>query len=1400
MRKPNLTRYSKYTLLLLLTFWSTFSLFSQTQNLLSPTSSSDILFQQLTMEDGLADSWVHDAIMDSQSIMWFATHDGLSRYDGHQFKNYKVNKKIPNSLPGAVLMGIKEGQDGVYWIACNGIGLIKFDSKEETFFAYSNDSTDTNSMSYNAATTVFTDLNQEVWVGTFGGGLNRFEPSSETFTRYSMAEEDITPENGFMTNSVRHIIQDPHHQNKLWIATHNGIYHFDKNTGSKINYPLENFNQPAFAVSLAIDDRGIIWVGSENLGLIKFNPTTKEATFQTNPINVTTVLQKSPTEIWFATNQKGIGILNMETEDIQYLTKENGGSFSILSNDVYGLYLDHQNRIWVRDQTLGLSVSKSSGTLFFQPKMSKEIKDALVQKKQFSYSISKNELYVSTFNDYKIFVFEKQKDHYNYTKTLSLPIPDDWRDKILDIFSDSKNRTWFLVKTVDSILLFQYNTSSNTIVSFPLPELKNINASKQKYAQIIEDNSGKIWISFITGEFWGLNSGSVVKKKFGINLPKGVSSEIWKVIVDHENNFWATSLVHGVFYLNQKENKEVHYPYRFDGGLQGWRVLSIAETEKGKIWAGTSAAGIQAINPQKPVNQEMPIIDQNNGLPDDKVNGLFVDNNENTWILTMRGLVKYNQKTEHFRLFGREDGLATTALDYGFEQLSNGDIILGQPLGFTHITPSKLNDNDKTQEVKLSSFLVNGKPFPTKPSIQYIDKIELEPEENYFSFQFSANYYDNQNQVRYRYFLENYDRDWTTTSTGVSQANFTNVPPGNYVFKVLASDSNGNWNEKPLELPIVIHPQWYWSNWMKLIYALLIGAIVSITWITQKRRWQLNQQLQLEKIEAIRLKDLDSIKSRFFANVSHELRTPLTLILGPISSMLKDDKISNKQLTLLKTAQQNGNDLLKLVGSILDLSKMESGKFELEESPKLLFQFIRRIISNFESHAEREKINFIFEYDIPKESCFEIDSSKIEIIINNLLSNALKFTQAGGRVIFTAKDLENFIQFSVKDTGRGIHEKDLPHIFDRFYQSKLANAPTEGGTGIGLAVSKEYINLMKGKMWVESEFSQGSIFYVQIPRKEVIGLKPESELAQIKMEETKKTEVLPSPLKVPKTTNHTTTVLIVEDNYSLRDYLDSILSNYHNTILAENGQIALDILSEMILKKKKLPDLILSDIMMPVMDGYNLVKVLRSRDYFRHLPIVMLTARANLQDRLSALRIGVDDYLLKPFEEEELVIRIANLLKNYTERKSFQTTTLEDDENTKVVTETIIALPAAEEKPIPEIEVKENIISQADQEWLERLEKTILEHLSDSRFNMDFLGEKMFSSRRQLQRKIKKIVGLTPKEYIKEIRLFEARKLLESGQATSVKATSYQVGFNDPQYFSAQFKERYGKVPSSYLD
>lgn len=550
-----------------------------------------------------------------------------------------------------------------------------------------------------------------------------------------------------------------------------------------------------------------------------------------------------------------------------------------------------------------------------------------------------------------------------------------------------------------------------------------------------------------------------------------------------------------------------------------------------------------------------------------------------------------------------------------------------------------------------------------------------------------------------------------------------------------------------------------------LLLALFSLGIFYFFLKVRKSNVAIEHQNQVIKKQAEKLKQLDKFKSRFFANVSHELRTPLTLMLGPISSALKSNQLDNRNFTFLKMAQQSGIDVLKLLNSILDLSKMEAGKIELKETVQPLYQLTRRIVSNFESHAQREGVRFGFNYNAEKDLQIEIDKDKFETILNNLFSNAIKFTQSGGRVSVDIQDIKNTILIAVSDTGRGIHTDDIPFLFDRFYQSNQSDAPTEGGTGIGLALSHELVELMGGKIWVESTLGKGSTFYITIPRKEVI------KMAEPFEEEVQEQFILIDTKPEPKGTtvneNDFKKILIVEDNYSLRNYLQTILSPYYTILMAENGLVALDLLQE-----NGDCQLILSDIMMPEMDGYQLLKVLKSRDYYHHIPVIMLTALADSRDKLKALRIGVDDYLLKPFNEEELLVRIENLIKNY--------------QGIRV------------NKPEHKGEKQRPTISEEDKIWLEEFELYIKNNLSKVDLSVAKLSQEFGKSESTLLRLLKRLTGLTPSKYLQEHRLDLARQMFELKTYNTISQVAYEVGFKDAKSFARSFKKRFGKSPSDY--
>ncbi len=581
----------------------------------------------------------------------------------------------------------------------------------------------------------------------------------------------------------------------------------------------------------------------------------------------------------------------------------------------------------------------------------------------------------------------------------------------------------------------------------------------------------------------------------------------------------------------------------------------------------------------------------------------------------------------------------------------------------------------------------------------------------------------------------------------------------------------------------------------------LMGAFALIFYRERRNRTKLQSQKNIIEQQSEVLKQLDATKTRFFANVSHELRTPLTLMLAPLGTMLKSKTLDNRNFSLATMARQHSQNLLGLVNEILDLTKLESGKMTTHDEPIEIYEFLRRLIATFESYAAQRGIKLVFNFDKNVPNALMLDKPKFEKIFNNLLSNALKFTPYGGSITVQVTHTPSDWKLAVIDIGRGIHPNDLPHVFNRFYQTNQTNTPIEGGTGIGLALSNELAQVMNGKLSVESTLGKGATFILELPKQEVLGNTAGSWQSNIEVENLNTNfddDLLNSENFVfqPTTTNRQqSTILVVEDNPSLRNYLKLILSDKYNVISAENGQAALSALSYEQLamssdEQEELKagsvkmiaiDLIISDITMPVMDGFQLLEKLKNDKVLRAIPVIMLTARAEMQDKLKALTFGVDDYLIKPFEEDELFARIKNLLTNAESRQlsavSYQKLSIINHEEL----------------------IADSSLLIADKEWLNTLEQTIRSHISDNSLSAEMVAELMFVSRSQFYRRLQILTGLTPLQYIQEIKFNHARNILEQRKASSVKAVAASIGIHKTQYFSEQYKERFGKSPSEYF-
>ncbi|HEV7348550.1 ATP-binding protein [Telluribacter sp.] len=561
-----------------------------------------------------------------------------------------------------------------------------------------------------------------------------------------------------------------------------------------------------------------------------------------------------------------------------------------------------------------------------------------------------------------------------------------------------------------------------------------------------------------------------------------------------------------------------------------------------------------------------------------------------------------------------------------------------------------------------------------------------------------------------------------------------------------------------------------------LKYPLLFSTLatpliwVGILWEATRDRIRTAENLSLEQSRRENIQALDKLKTDFFTNVSHELRTPLTLILGPLGSVLKRQRTDGEDTRLIETAQRSARQLLKLVNEILDLSKLEAGKVAVSLRPVRLVEVARLAVANFESQAQLRNIALELNYEVEELLVLALDVKKIRHVLENLLSNAIKATPAGGTITLGVQVSPDKLLLRVSDTGRGIHPDDLPHVFDRFFQTNQPDAAVEGGTGIGLALCQEYARAMQGRLWVESQWGQGTTFFLELPLlvapagTEASASDPEEDMAYV-----------PRVPAEPPVSTSGETVLVVEDNPSLRNYLLTVLQPRFKVWLAEDGQAALDLLAQ----ATTLPSLIISDVMMPRMDGFQLLDHLKGSDAYRLIPVIMLTARADRADKLRALRIGVDDYLLKPFDEDELLARITSLLLNQKERQKHVLT--EADTPTH-----------SEEVPAP-------TASAEDMAWLLKLEAATLAQLGNADLTAEWLADDMAVSRRTLFREIKRLTGLTPTQYITTARFRHARQLLENREVTSIKQLASVVGFRQIKHFSISYKNQFGKSPSDYL-
>ncbi len=1288
--------------------------------------------QHFTTSDGLSDRSVRCMFQDRDDLIWIGTDNGLNRFDGYHFKHW-LGKNHGVDL--RYIHDIIQDDAGWLWILTDE-SIVFFNPITEKFQTitekFGEDCILLNKRFYWYLTTqkLITDKQGRIFFYTYINDLQ----DRELYSYYSTE--------GFKNIKTPSILENKYY----WIG-------FISDSGEFL-FTYQGTDSKYYDIVLSLEEDSLVFLRNRNR--------------KTEFPYVDTQNHRNHQD-W---------IYDADNATLKVFTKNQGLIMSLADiNNFEELFFDKKNRAWA-----------SSAFGFYLIELKKN-KFSFFENPQYHYGkplpvrgieVDSNEMTVTL--EYK----DIGKYNFKTTQWSNIKVPGNSKRPIYA----SRDGLW--MGGIGRVALF----GNRQLSSYDLVTTKGVTFADVIWS-IFPSNisSNKLWLGTEKNLFI-FNTDSKKTQLIANPLIKG-DYHIQTIIRDKKNQNWLWLCSNkGLILLDEKKNRFLSI-YNIEQSenqfLPTDNVQHLYQDGAGIYWLAT-VDGVIRWDKSKNEYQQLTVAD---GLPNNVIYAIYPDDYGNLWMSSDYGIIRMNKTTFAIENFLPKDGVGQKEFNrishFSYRDKENVQrLFFGGLGGVTAFYPKDFQANKQEIKpvltiLKYEQFDGNKKTIVDQTAFAIANKkIVIQPNDYIHSFEVGLLNYQNvdNNQYRYQLKIKGQSLDWITQKNRFIQ--FGQLPYGNHQLIVTANTLNNVHAKNDLIIDIIVLRPFYLTWWF-ILFSIgtfvgsasyfyktksrrLLAKQIELEGLVKERTEQVEQDKTIIEQQAEELKEIDATKSRFFANISHELRTPLTLIQGPIQSVLNSQDLNTRNDNLLTKAKENTNKLLQLVNEILDLTKFDAHKLVLEETTVVFYTFLRSIISNFESLADMQSTELLFVYEVPKSLQIKVDKNKLEKVLNNLLSNAFKFTPKNGKICVRIQDLGNTMQISVKDNGRGIPEEDMPNVFNRFFQSSR-NKKAEGGLGIGLALSAEFVKLMKGEIGVESHMNgceSGSTFFVKFPKKEIIKMITTED--QLSINEDNKVSTAPSSLseKTP-TVVKDQTVLIVEDNHDLRDYLSYILSPHYNIITAENGQEGL----------AKLPtancQLILSDVMMPIMDGFEFLEKVKANDKWRGLPFIMLTARAELQTRLNALRIGVDDYLLKPFDEEELLVRVKNLMANYTERKTF------------IEEETL-------EESFASIEP---IMSDVDQKWLEQTEKLILNEMGNSGFSNDYLADLLSISRDVLYKKIKSLTGLTPTKYTRIIRLQKAKSLLQQGK--SVKVVCYEVGFQKPEYFSKLFKNEFGKRPSEYV-
>ncbi len=1395
-------------------------------------------FSHISAREGLSQSTVRCIYQDYEGYLWIGTGDGLNRFNGYEFTHFLCDPTNPKSISDYDISCILETpQDSNLWIGTRRNGLNLFDRKFESFISFNKTDSSQQSLSGNNISALLTDQTQRLWVATTDGGLSYVNTKDTSIVQVKF-------ENSPALNSVYSLIEDPN--GNLWIGTRKGLYKWPRANILTTKEPelikLSDNNSQAQISTLHFDFRGNLWIGTNSKGLFKLHPisgrskhyfSANEKT-ETEAIAISDITQTQNGLIWVATAD-GLYAYIEDRDVFTSFKHDPDNNESINSDNLLCLFEDNAHILWVGTFVNGLNKMDPLRMRFQKFGQLVANKDRHADRNDIrSICMSDNKLWIGTSNG--LLEASPEPEYYNPGASTKIHL----KDRFISMTLYNKDYGLFV------------NAGSEIFHYTPRQQFKSLTAQVSAQTGIrdwtiysgIVDNEKNNWYA----TYAGVLKHNPQNNTFSLKNPVDHNGqEIREIFVsiheDYTGKIWLGTFKGNLYTYDKNTDAFTKITLKSKSGTEYifTRVFSIYESTNGVMWFGTNK-GLYKYNTFD--NYAVRFLDSD-GLPNNIVYSVLSQDKETIWCSTNKGITCYHLKGNYFTNFFYEDGLQSNEFNQNaYYKADNGTIYMGGVDGLNSFNPAYIKLNEFIPPVVISKIEVNyqaitpsSHPDLLKNRINATRQLTFNHDQNTISFEFNALSFSLPQKIAYRYsFVPKGQQDKWVEAGHRRFASFVNIPPGEYIFRIKSSNSDGVWNESYKQLSIAILPPIWKTWWFKTLLVIVISmAIYSIFYFRiktiKRQRWKLeklvlektnelviknkqieeqnrklteintelsatnehinvkNNQLKKQHTEIVtqrndllkmaeKVEEANQAKMRFFTSLSHELRTPITLITNPIKDIISHlEDVSKQDLKKrLSIVDGNATKLLLIVNQLLDFRKVESGSMQMHISRFDLIAFIKQIAFLFNDMAQQKQYSFVFKSEFTRLIIWA-DIEKLEKVIYNLLSNAFKYTPEKGQIeIKVSSDInennKKQVAISVKDNGEGIDEGSISSIFDPFFQLNNSKQIHANSSGLGLAITKQYIDLHKGTIHVESELSKGSTFTVFLP----FGKKHLGANIHIVEADVTPKQALPSPddsytsapyhiFETSEDKNKPLLVLI-EDDRNLRLYIKDILSTHYRVEAAEAGKKGIALVTE------KHPDIVISDVMLPDMNGFDICQQLKNEFQTSHIPIVLLTALADEESQFSGIEAGADAYISKPFDLKKLVLTIENLLLN---RKRIQQKFIEG-------------------KSLDEIEISNS----EDQQFLEMSQAIVEKNMAESDFDVSKLCKALGYSQPQVYRKIKALTDLSIAEFIRNIRLKKALQLLRT-QKYKINQVAYEVGFSQPSYFTKCFTELFGQKPSDFI-